>query len=778
MNRILSAVNYLYRVETLTAMKNFFCTKLSGNKSSSGKRLAHLLPFLAIFLLSSLQNHATHIVGGEIYYTLLNNEWEYEIVLKVYRDCGPTNTQNTGFDNPAAIGIFDSDGDLIMNIEVSLADAEVVEIPTELENPCLAVPPDICVERVIYHAFVTLPPIPGGYDLVYQRCCRNPSITNIDAPEQSGATFTTQIPDVTLFGANSCPQFVNFPPSILCTNEEFVFDHSAVDVDGDSLVYVLCDPLLGADALVPQPNPPMPPPFLPVTWNSGYSASYPISSNPAFELNEISGLLTGTPDLLGQFVVGVCVQEYRNGILMTSTNRDFQFNVAFCSSGFLAQIALPEPCNGLSIQFENNSDEASSFFWDFGIEDSDSDTSAIPEPVFTFPASGWYDVMLLINAGSPCADSSIVNVPVFAPLEAEILPSGPVCENGTWTYNFIANGNYASGDSFEWQFGDGSPSSSDLEFPPAISFVVGGTQNILLTINNGACSVDETLSIEVPDLPYADIAPQQVFCGGLTLDFAIASTTANSFLWDFGDIQIGDNSSDETPSYTYGSYGTYLVTLTANPGSLCSYIDQQEFILLPPDPIEELYIIAEPDICDSLPTISVMWYGTGADEVEWGFGDGESSNESTTQYVYDANGNYTVSLTVSNELCDYEEYFEEDISIGFGPITDELLIPNIFTPSGDTKNEHFRMFYKNEDIVLPFGKTLFDYMDLYHMKIYDRWGVLVFDSESNSLHMWDGDFHGETSEGVYYYVLDYKRKCLDQTVQNREGYFSLLRKTK
>ena len=52
--------------------------------------------FIILYLIPSLLN-ATHLIGGEVTYTCIGGNM-YEIKIVIYRDCGSTNTNNTGFD--------------------------------------------------------------------------------------------------------------------------------------------------------------------------------------------------------------------------------------------------------------------------------------------------------------------------------------------------------------------------------------------------------------------------------------------------------------------------------------------------------------------------------------------------------------------------------------------------------------------------------------------------------------------------------------------------------
>jgi hypothetical protein len=178
-------------------------------------RLTYRSLTAALMLLFTFIGHksmnATHIVGGEITYEYLGNDL-YLVTLTIYRDCGPANTQGTGFDASVQIGVFLSNGTSYDdNFFMSLSDADVEYIPVELDNPCFILPPDLCVERAVYTGTIDLPFNAGGYTLVHQRCCRNPSIVNLDYPEDQGATFTTQIPGTSEISVqNNSAVFTNF----------------------------------------------------------------------------------------------------------------------------------------------------------------------------------------------------------------------------------------------------------------------------------------------------------------------------------------------------------------------------------------------------------------------------------------------------------------------------------------------------------------------------------------------------------------------------------------
>lgn len=373
---------------------------------------------IVLFVPSS---RATHIVGGNMTYKSIGGD-RYEITLSLRRDCFLGGV-DAPFDPIAHIGVFSANGALLLNI----GDNGLLKIPytgNDTLNPfirsdCGFEGTQVCVQEAIYKGILTLPFRNGGYILAYQRCCRNETLANIVDPLRTGATYWVHITQTALQQKNSSPAFIQWPDVYICANKPLVFDHSAVDPDGDSLVYELCLPNKGAS--FEQPNPPLynsqisPPPFPFVTWNAPYNLTNVMGGVP-LAIDRNTGVLTATPNLVGQFLVGICVKEYRNGVLISEIKRDFQYNVRICSQPPKAFFDTPvESCNGLEVKFTNNSLAAGNFRWYFDWPNQDpAFFSTEANPTFTYPESGIYTVKLRATRGSDgCFDSIIKPVSVF-----------------------------------------------------------------------------------------------------------------------------------------------------------------------------------------------------------------------------------------------------------------------------------------------------------------------------------------------------------------------------
>lgn len=374
-----------------------------------------------MFFLSGIwtEAEATHIVGGNLTYKHIGGT-SYQVKLTLRRDCY-LGSPEAEFDDPAAIGVFTAGGDLakwipgLVNGQLLLPFMASDTLNEYIKSDCGFEGTQVCVHETTYQGTVNLPFRAGGYVLAYQRCCRNGSLNNVLDPLETGTTYWVAISDEALTMQNSSPSFSNWPDVYICKDKPLVFDHSAIDVDGDSLVYSLCVPNSGASRNFPKPQPPGFPPYSLIDFAPPYSLSNLMGGVPLV-IDPHTGIMTATPDLVGQFLIGVCVEEYRNGKLIGVIRRDFQFNVRVCSQPPLAQFATSESnCDGLTVEFYNNSIVADNFVWNFNYPDKDpSFISTEVNPTFTFPQSGIYQVHLMATRGSDqCFDTLVQTVAVF-----------------------------------------------------------------------------------------------------------------------------------------------------------------------------------------------------------------------------------------------------------------------------------------------------------------------------------------------------------------------------
>jgi gliding motility-associated-like protein len=355
-----------------------------------------------IYFCSNNNTFATHIIGGELTYTCLGNN-RYQVLLTVYRDCYYGRPK---FDDPAYIAIYSNDNILLDTIIIPFRDS--IKLDPKLSDTCLVIPPDVCVSTTTYMDTVTLPFRPGGYILAYQRCCRNNTIKNLVKPLETGATFSIVITEDALNSCNSSAKFKEWPPIYICVNRPILFDQSAIDIDGDSVFYRLCTPLTSPDTIA-QPRPAFKPPYGEVVWRPPYGLSNLLGGDP-LKIDPKTGFLTGTPNTIGQFVVGICLEEFRKGVLISTTRRDFQFNVGVCGSSVSSIFAPQIVCDEATVFFNNQSLNSNTYFWDFGVEGIASDTSNKFEPAYAYPDTGKYTIRLITQPNSACADTSFHTV--------------------------------------------------------------------------------------------------------------------------------------------------------------------------------------------------------------------------------------------------------------------------------------------------------------------------------------------------------------------------------
>ena len=508
----------------------------------------------------------------------------YRLTMKIYRDCASVGGAN--FDDPARIGIYSYINGVYAFVKmVSIHHNEVIQVDA-VDNPCLILPDNVCVEETSYTINLSNTPIiAGSYIISWQRCCRNNSITNIVAPNNTGATYTIEITQDAQNTCNDGPRFNAFPPIGICVNEPLHFDHSASDEEGDQIVYEFCAPLAGGGPLgVDNPNQvnycegitPDPrnclPPYAGVTFNApNYSPTSPLGVNSFISINPVTGLITGTPTLTGQFVVGVCVKEYRNGVLLSILRRDFQFNVVNCQATVNAKIKsdaiingsefLLNSCGVNSITFQNQSQQEQyikSYHWIFDLHGSTAESTA-KNATITFPGIGAYKGTMIVNEGEQCGDTAYINVNIFPSISTDFIFDYDTCIGGPVNFRDKSITNAQNLTDWNWSFGDNEVST--VRNPNHLYQKPGIHPVRLISTDNNLCK--DTMIKEVhyfPVPPLVLVKPNKfTACVPESIRFTNLSVPIDEtydIKWDFGDGGTGDEIS---PIHDYEVDGVFTV---------------------------------------------------------------------------------------------------------------------------------------------------------------------------------------------------------------------------
>ncbi|MRS62667.1 gliding motility-associated C-terminal domain-containing protein [Larkinella terrae] len=299
----------------------------------------------------SLTATATHIVGGELELKRLTNQSPYthQISLNLYFDDLNGNPQA---EDPT-VGIFvyrKGDNAFIGSIELPQVGSKIVDYT----KPECALP-SLRTRLLRYSSLVVFNMTafndPRGYYMVWERCCRNNSINNIQNPGLAGSTFYLEFPAQRLANGqdylNSSPTFRPVQGDYICINQPFSFDFGATDPDNDSLVYRLVTPYNGfSTSQNPRPQVAQPSSAYPeIRWINGLNQDRAIPGPAPLKVNARTGLLTVTAGQIGLFVFCVQVEEYRknaSGVWQKIglVRRDFQLKVIDCQKNNPPSLAM------------------------------------------------------------------------------------------------------------------------------------------------------------------------------------------------------------------------------------------------------------------------------------------------------------------------------------------------------------------------------------------------------------------------------------------------------
>ena len=258
---------------------------------------------------------------------------------------------------------------------------------------------------------------------------------------------------------------------------------------------------------------------------------------------------------------------------------------------------------------------------------------------------------------------------------------------------------------------------------------------IYATYTNSCGTITDTLVATVlpsPNLNVSFVIDCETF--EVAFDATTSSGIVDSIYWDFGD---GGSDTIASPTHTYASEGSYAVTVTVMTEDGCTDLAALTVTI-------DTMPIADFNVSDTVvmigDTIEFTDSSLYATSWIWDFGDltGLYYVQDTT-YSYDAAGDYTVILIVTNGSGCADSTSKiitvQDNSTVWPPV-----VPNAFTPNGDGLND--LLFVRGG----PFSS--FDF------RIYNEWGNEIFRANDQS-EGWDGTYKSKKQPvGVYIYLFE------------------------
>ena len=461
-------------------------------------------------------------------------------------------------------------------------------------------------------------------------------------------------------------------------------------------------------------------------WNFG-NTDTSIVSNPSY-IYDSSGIYTIT---LIAYGAGGCNDT------MIHSNYITILSLPIVTSSFTA-VPL-SGCNPLTVLFNNTSTNGITYLWNFG----DNNTSTFNNTSHTYDSSGTFVVKLFTTNTSICGvvtDSSTDTITVYPQAHASFV-ADTLTGCSPFTVNFINGSSNAA--SYYWDLGNNNHStitnpsfiydSSGIYTITLIAYGVGGCNDTMVHSNY-------ITILSLPIVTSLFVADTLSGCNPITINFTNTSSNGITYLWNFGD-SITATSMNAT--HVYNDSGTFNITLIATNNSPCGVVKDtfiQQSLIRVDEPIKVTSnFSAEPLTGCSPLVVDFTNSSTNGASYYWFFGDGGIDSIKNPIHIFDS-GTYHVYLIAYNNT---NRCYNAPDSTGLLITVEncELSIPNTFTPNNDGKNDFF-------DIIAD-GYTN------YHLIIFNRWGLKIFESTNKNI-LWNGKVNNTGSnatDGTYYYIF-------------------------
>ncbi len=313
-----------------------------------------------------------------------------------------------------------------------------------------------------------------------------------------------------------------------------------------------------------------------------------------------------------------------------------------------------------------------------------------------------------------CVNSDSLSIDVIPAPLAVAMGDAIICEDST------AQLSATGGITYSWAPGNVLDNASSAT---PVATLASSTQFVVTVFAANGCDDTDTVQVDVTPTPVVDIIGRPIICLGTFT--TLEGTGADFYEWNTGEttpsIRIEP---DSTTTYTLVGYVDGCPSL---PEDFTLQVDRD----LPTASFE-----VNPD-SGWIPMITNFTnLSTNASSFDWDFGDGNGSNAIAPTHTYLDTGRFVIQLIAYNDNnCPDTTLRRVIVGADFS-----IFVPNAFTPNGDGVND--------------FWSTPWFGVQEFHVMLFDRWGMLIYESFDPNF-KWDGFYkNDEAQEGVYTYVIE------------------------
>ncbi|MFL5787683.1 MAG: PKD domain-containing protein [Flavisolibacter sp.] len=328
-------------------------------------------------------------------------------------------------------------------------------------------------------------------------------------------------------------------------------------------------------------------------------------------------------------------------------------------------ISASKGCLPLTVSFKSNSLAGSgsvvNYFWDFG----DGTTQQGNDSTITHTYTEGQNVSAVLTATNTFGCSNTVihsNLVVLYPgVKAAFQSDNTFLCHISDSVHF-QNSSIGTGLTYKWDFGDGSSSSISS---PSHNYQKAGAYSIKLTVSNQDGCTDSMVKPAYLNVAnyHSDFSIPAPLCENSLVIFNNLSTPhATSSIWNLDGNSIPDLGMLQEYFSNAGKHSMKMINTFGN--CIDSITKQFE---IKSRPASNLFMVSIKDSCGAPSTVQFKDTTHGVVSWLWNFNTYGYPAQSTLQapsYTYTQNGNYNVSLTVTNaDGCSRD--FGQDVFIGF-----------------------------------------------------------------------------------------------------------------